>query len=73
MIEFIKTQYSLYKSGSKSIGIEKIRQLADAFMTEIEKQKLFNTTEQSSFEELPTVERAPMLGDKDWEIYYFNQ
>lgn len=73
MIEFIKTQYSLYKSGSKSIGIEKIRQLADAFMTEIERQKLFNTTEHSLFEELPIVEQAPMLGDKNWKIYRFNQ
>lgn len=41
MIEFIKTQYNLYKSGGKSIGIEKIKQLANAFMTEDERRELF--------------------------------
>ena len=41
MIEFIKTQYNLYKSGGKSIGIEKIKQLANSYMTEDEKAKLF--------------------------------
>ena len=41
MVEFIKTQYNLYKSGSKSIGIEKIKQLAQFFMTEDERTELF--------------------------------
>lgn len=41
MVEFIKTQYYLYKSGSKSIGIEKIKQLANAFMTEEQRAELF--------------------------------
>lgn len=65
MRDFIITQYRLYLSGAKNIGIEKIHILADVFMTETEKQELFSTTTQSSFEELPTVERAPMLGDKN--------
>jgi hypothetical protein len=42
MIEFIKTQYSLYKAGNKSVGIEKIKQLANIFMTEEERAELFN-------------------------------
>lgn len=41
MVEFIKTQYNLYKSGGKSIGIEKIQRLAKAFMTEKEITELF--------------------------------
>lgn len=41
MIEFIKTQYKIYKLGGNSIGIEKIKQLADKFMTETEINKLF--------------------------------
>lgn len=41
MVEFIKTQYNLYKTGSKSIGIEKIKQLANIFMTEEERAELF--------------------------------
>lgn len=41
MIEFIKTQYNLYKSGGKSVGIEKIKQLANIFMTEEERAELF--------------------------------
>lgn len=41
MSEFIKTQYNLYKSGAKSIGIEKIKQLADKYMTETERNELF--------------------------------
>ena len=43
MVEFIKTQYNLYKSGSKSIGIERIKQLAQSFMTEDERAELFKT------------------------------
>lgn len=41
MIEFIKTQYNLYKSGNKSIGIDKIKQLANAFMTKEQITELF--------------------------------
>lgn len=41
MIEFIKTQYKIYKLGGNSIGIEKIKQLANAFMTEDERVELF--------------------------------
>lgn len=42
MIEFIKTQYNLYKSGGKSIGIDKIKKLAELYMTEDERNALFN-------------------------------
>lgn len=45
MIEFIKTQYNLYKTGGKSIGIEKIKQLANAFMTEEQREELFKENE----------------------------
>lgn len=41
MNEFIKTQYNLYKTGGNSIGIEKIKQLAEKFMTETERKELF--------------------------------
>lgn len=41
MREFIKTQYNLYKSGGKSIGIDRIKQLANAYMTEDERAELF--------------------------------
>lgn len=41
MIEFIKTQYKIYCSGGKSIGIDKIKQLANAFMTEEQMVELF--------------------------------
>lgn len=41
MIEFIKTQYNLYKSGGKSINIEKIEQLANLYMTEEQIIELF--------------------------------
>ena len=41
MIEFIKTQYKLHKTGNKSISIEKIEQLADLYMTEEQKEELF--------------------------------
>ena len=43
MVEFIKTQYKIYCSGGKSIGIEKIKQLANAFMTEEQREELFNS------------------------------
>ena len=42
MNEFIKTQYNLYKSGGKSIGIEKIHKLAEKYMTEEERNELFS-------------------------------
>ena len=45
MIEFIKIQYNLYKTGGKSIGIEKIKQLANAYMTEDERVELFKDDE----------------------------
>lgn len=41
MREFIKVQYGLYKSGVKSIGIERIKQLADIYITADEKAELF--------------------------------
>ena len=41
MVDFIKTQYAIYKSGGKSIGIDKIRQLANLYMTEQERKELF--------------------------------
>lgn len=41
MREFIKVQYGLYKSGVKSIGIERIKQLADIYMSESEIAELF--------------------------------
>lgn len=45
MIEFIKIQYNLYKTGGKSIGIEKIKQLANAYMAEDERAELFKDDE----------------------------
>ena len=41
MNEYIKTQYEMYKMGGKGIGIEKIKKLADKFMTEAERKELF--------------------------------
>lgn len=41
MREFIKTQYKLYLSGGNSIGIDRIKQLANIFMTEDERAELF--------------------------------
>jgi hypothetical protein len=40
MFDFIKTQYILYKSGTKSIGIEKIYKLAEKYMTKEERAEL---------------------------------
>lgn len=40
MREFIEIQYKLYRSGGKSIGIEKIKALADIFLTAEEKAEL---------------------------------
>ena len=41
MIDFIKAQYQLYLAGARSIGIDKIKKLADAFMSEDERKALF--------------------------------
>lgn len=41
MNNFIKTQYQLYISGNKSIGIEKIKLLAQLYLTEEEQKELF--------------------------------
>lgn len=45
MKEFIITQHKLWKSGSPSIGIEKITMLASRFMTAEEQDNLFGTTD----------------------------
>jgi hypothetical protein len=42
MRDFIKTQYKLYISGGKSIGLEKIEKLAKIYMTEEERTELFS-------------------------------
>ena len=41
MKEYIKMQYKLFIKGEKSIGIEKIKKLADKFMTKEERTELF--------------------------------
>ena len=41
MVEFINTQYKIYCSGGKSIGIDKIKKLAEIYMTEDEQAELF--------------------------------
>ena len=41
MNEYIKTQYEMYKMGGKGIGIEKIKKLAEKFLTETERKELF--------------------------------
>lgn len=41
MKQFITTQYRLYLANAKNIGIEKIKQLANIFMTEDEQTELF--------------------------------
>lgn len=41
MKEFIKIQYHLYLANEKNIGIEKINILANKFMTEEERNELF--------------------------------
>lgn len=43
MCEFIKIQYRLYKLGNKSIGIEKIKQLAEKYLSLAEYDELFNS------------------------------
>ncbi len=44
MKEYIKIQYKLFIKGAKSIGIEKIKQLADKYMTEEERTELFEAS-----------------------------
>ena len=41
MKDYIKIQYKLFIKGEKSIGIEKIKKLADKFMTEEERAEMF--------------------------------
>lgn len=45
MIEFIKTQYNLYKAGMDNIGLKKIQQLAKIFLSEEEQNELFGIQE----------------------------
>lgn len=41
MRDFIYVQYNLYASGAKSIGIEKIKRLAERYLTDTERAELF--------------------------------
>jgi hypothetical protein len=41
MKEFIKIQYALYKQGKSNISLEKIHKLAEKYMTEEERNELF--------------------------------
>lgn len=41
MEDFIKIQYKLYLAGAHSIGIEKIKKLADRYLTKKEISELF--------------------------------
>lgn len=43
MREFIYVQYNLYTSGAKSIGIEKIKRLAERYLTDAEREDLFGS------------------------------
>ena len=45
MNDFIRIQYSLYISGGKSIGIERIKRLADIYLTDDEKAELWGGDE----------------------------
>lgn len=40
MRDFILVQYKLYQAGGKSIGIEKIKRLAQLYLTEDERNTL---------------------------------
>lgn len=40
MREFLKIQLELYRSGSKSIGLEKIKALAAVYLTDVEREEL---------------------------------
>lgn len=41
MCDFIYVQYNLYASSAKSIGIEKIKRLAERYLTDAERAELF--------------------------------
>lgn len=41
MKEYIRLQYEMYKMGVKGIGIDKIRKLAQKYMTKEEQNELF--------------------------------
>jgi hypothetical protein len=41
MKKYIEIQYEMYKNGKKSIGIEKIKQLAEKYMTAEERIEMF--------------------------------
>lgn len=41
MVEFIKTQYNLYKTNGKSIGLEKIKLLAKLYLSISEYDEMF--------------------------------
>lgn len=43
MRDFIYVQYNLYTSGAQSIGIEKIKRLAERYLTDAERAELFGT------------------------------
>lgn len=43
MRDFIYVQYNLYTSGAKSIGIEKIKRLAERYLTDEERVELFGS------------------------------
>ncbi len=45
MREFIYVQYNLYASGAKSIGIEKIKRLAERYLTDAERVELFGSVD----------------------------
>lgn len=42
MRDFIYVQYNLYTSGAKSIGIEKIKRLAERYLTDAERAEMFD-------------------------------
>ena len=44
MKELIKDQYRLYIANARSIGIEKIKQLANIYLTEEERAELFGNS-----------------------------
>lgn len=41
MNDFIRLQYKMYLLGNKSVGLEKIKTLANIYMTEEERKELF--------------------------------
>lgn len=41
MYEFVKTQYSAYINGGQSVGIEKIRKIADLYLTAEQRDEIF--------------------------------